>query len=776
MSRRLQLIACWSVLVVLTGIARGEPVALPIFEDIEVQPLLVHAQRVREAMDYLGTPLSDAAKAKLDQAARMPDAQAARLVQEALDPYCILGARITADNQVLVVPGPAQRQLVENGWRQFLVKVHNIPASKDYLIAVSPQALAVHVSPFQQALLGPYATTKAPAEEIPNRWLDIQVFDGRPLAPPLSGTPVEYRLIQLYSRDAGQRMADIGFDVVRVERGQGARAQITTLGKTAQPVKLSFDCAPSHELTLKVHDEKGQPTIAAFTITDPHGRVYPSQAKRLAPDFFFQPQVYRGDGETVTLPPGQYTVKVERGPEYLAQKYDLKMGDRPQSLAVKLERWVDAAEFGWWSGDHHIHAAGCAHYSDPTEGVLPEHMARHIIGEDLKVGANLTWGPCFDYQKQFFSGQEDKVSQYPYLLRYDVEVSGFGSHQSGHLVLLRLKHQIPPGGDSKNHWPTLGLNTLRWAKAQGAVCGPAHSGSGLAVRDTSLPSYEVPPFNGIGANEYIMNMTHQVPGPEGKLVPAVDFISTVDTPHLSELNIWYHTLNVGFRTRISGETDFPCISGQRVGMGRAYVKVDGKLDYDKWCEGISRGRAYVGDGRSHLIDFTVNGVEVGSGESEVKLSGSGELKATAKVAALLPEQPGDKGERPLSWHIENARIPGTRNIKLELVINGYPVAEKIITADGQLRQVSFEGIRVERSSWVAMRIVPSSHTNPVFVIVDGKPIRASRRSAEWCLKSVDQCWSQKERTYAEDERAQAIADYDHARRVYRQILAESEVD
>jgi hypothetical protein len=169
-------------------------------------------------------------------------------------------------------------------------------------------------------------------------------------------------------------------------------------------------------------------------------------------------------------------------------------------------------------------------------------------------------------------------------------------------------------------------------------------------------------------------------------------------------------------------------------------------------------------------------VEVGSGESEVKLSGSGELKATAKVAALLPEQPGDKGERPLSWHIENARIPGTRNIKLELVINGYPVAEKIITADGQLRQVSFEGIRVERSSWVAMRIVPSSHTNPVFVIVDGKPIRASRRSAEWCLKSVDQCWSQKERTYAEDERAQAIADYDHARRVYRQILAESEVD
>src|SRR5204862_17026 len=104
----------------------------------------------------------------------------------------------------------------------------------------------------------------------------------------------------------------------------------------------------------------------------------------------------------------------------------------------------------------------------------------------LKVGANLTWGPCFDYQKQFFCGTVDKVSQYPYLLRYDIEVSGFGSHQSGHLCLLRLKEQMYPGGESKDHWPTLCLNTLRWAKKQGALCGPAHSGWGLQVKGSEL--------------------------------------------------------------------------------------------------------------------------------------------------------------------------------------------------------------------------------------------------------------------------------------------------
>ena len=69
---------------------------------------------------------------------------------------------------------------------------------------------------------------------------------------------------------------------------------------------------------------------------------------------------------------------------------------------------------------------------------MPPDMLRHCMGEDLKVGCCLTWGPCFDFQKRFFTGRLDDASQYPYLIRYDIEVSGFGSHASGHLNLLRL--------------------------------------------------------------------------------------------------------------------------------------------------------------------------------------------------------------------------------------------------------------------------------------------------------------------------------------------------
>jgi len=99
------------------------------------------------------------------------------------------------------------------------------------------------------------------------------------------------------------------------------------------------------------------------------------------------------------------------------------------------------------------------------------------------------------------------------------------------------------------------------------------------------------------------------------------------------------------------------------------------------------------------------------------------------------------------------------------------VARKNILADGKLQDVDFD-VKVDRSSWVALRILPSSHTNPIFVLVDGKPIRASRRSAEWCLKGVDQCWSQKQKFIKADEMDDAKQAYDHARQAYRALVSE----
>ena len=217
-----------------------------------------------------------------------------------------------------------------------------------------------------------------------------------------------------------------------------------------------------------------------------------------------------------------------------------------------------------------------------------------------------------------------------------------------------------------------------------------------------------------------------------------------------------------------------------MGLGRSYVKLDGKLNYADWCEGIRQGRNYVGDGKSHLLEFKVNDLAMGEQGSELKLAQPANVKVQLKAAARLNEEPNSEiksrryADKPY-WDIERARIGDSREVAVELIVNGYPVAKQKMLADGTLRELTFEA-KIERSSWMAVRILPSSHTNPIWVRVGDKPVRASKRSAEWCLKGVDQCWSQKQRFIKADEMEQAKQDYEHARQTYRKILGECEVD
>ena len=862
----------------------------PMVSSVERQPLLAHINRVRDAMRYLGSPLSDDVVRQLEELKiATSEEQVTQLIQEALDKNCLLAINIQDDGTPVVSAGTNRPELVEQGWRAFLVKVVNADEKRVRMRIDSPNAKPVPHSP---------------ANEVATRWLGLSAFEGQPLSPLLSGLPLEYRVLEVYSRDAGDRTARIdvrvpqpsallankdgrsspivmdwrfdqdtaGWEAMNQSRlsvrdgsliiectgndpyigvklpelvpagrmvlrfwGRGdepgfgqifwwtdkrpqpdgnhlvnfpveagremmyeipfvADGSLTGLridpngrpgrfridwiqlayadeGECVAGSSIEFHTVPATALTFRVIDDDDRPAMARFEITDSKGRVCPAQSKRLAPDFFFHSQIYRTTGETVMLPAGDYTIRCSRGPESIVETKHVQLGREPQTLEYRVRRWIDVSRFGYWSGDHHIHAAGCAHYENPTEGVQPLDMLRHCMGEDLKIGCCLTWGPCFDHQKQYFTGKPDENSKYPYLIRYDVEVSGFGSHMSGHLNLLRLHDQIPPGGDSKEHWPTLGLNTLRWAKRQGAVCGPAHSSAGLMrfvdrLPDTEqldgprgLPTFRIPAFDGIGANEFIVDVPHLVPGPDGNPVPAVDFISTMNTDRTAELNIWYHVLNCGYRVRASGETDFPCVSGDRVGMGRVYAKVDGLLSFDAWCDSLANGRSYVSDGQTHLMDFAARAtsqpatsIEVGSSGSELRLVRPGTVELSVTVAA---------------------RYDDSRKMSVELVVNGYPVSSQQIVADGSSVKLTFPH-EFHKSSWVAVRIFPHAHANPIFVMVEEKPIRANRQSAAWCLRCVDECWKSKRATYRPEEQVDAEIAYEFARQEYRRILQESE--
>jgi len=749
---------------------------------VPLQPFAQQVRQVETTLAYLGEPLPLTDQDAINEAiANTDEAAATARLEQVLDKYTLAIVDINPESRVKVLPGTAKLELVESGTRAFLVKVINRAGVTARLEAESPNAFPVYVQSDSSA----EPPKKISPTDVRDRWMDLGLYDKNPMSEHLSGLSLEYRILEIYSRDRGQRSANIGFSVGQGTQDIGFRNEMVVL----------FTALPAHALQLQVRDESGAPSMAAFTIRDALGRVYPNPSKRLAPDLFFQPQVYRANGETILLPEGTYTVTCSMGPEYQPQTKQVQVAATgSNAVSFRMERWINPPKYGWYSGDHHVHAAGCSHYQNPTEGVRPEDMVRQIEGEKLNVGAVLTWGPCYYYQKQFFSGKDHPLSRPGELMHYDLEVSGFPSSHAGHLVLLGLTDQDYPHCARIEQWPTWDLPILRWGKSQGALVGFAHSGWGLGVKSPALPNYEIPAFDSIGANEYIVDVTYP---------DAVDFISTMDTPYVWELNIWYHTLNVGFRTRISGETDFPCITDARVGQGRVYAKVDGPLSYGGWVEALRAGRSYVSDGRSHLMDFSVNDVDVGTKASEVRLTARGTVHARVKVSAYLSPVvtnldsiPSDRAsefwtggfndrniptdsihDRPMDrqpyWHIERARIGNTRQVPVELVMNGRAVARKDIVADGSVQQVAFDA-QVEQSSWLAVRILGSSHTNPIFILVDGRPIRTSRQSAQWCLAAVNQCWTQKAPKISKAELPDAEAAYDHAREVYTKRIAECE--
>lgn len=768
----------WTVCVVSASLVSAAEANWPRVTQVERQPLVAATERLVQALEFVGSPLPAEAQQALAAALKIEDAAlCAAAIQDVLDPWCVAGVLINPESRVSVVEGEAPKELIQQGWRTFLVKVHNEAGVTAPLKTESPNLDPMYQrgkGPRQRPLTDDKLVTAA---DLPNRFLDAVDFGQQPLKPNLSGLELEYRILQLYSRDVGRREVSLGFHV-----GQGTQ----DLG-FRNAVPILFDCLPAVEVALIVRDWNGDSTTAAFVFRDRQGRVYPNPARRLAPDFFFHDQVYRADGETIQLPRGEYTVTVSRGPEYIPLVQSLTVDETvSQRAEFRLERWIYAAGRRWFSGDHHVHAAGCAHYDSPTEGVGPSDMLRHILGEDLNVGCVLSWGPCWYTQKRYFEGKASALSRPLNLMRYDVEVSGFPSSHAGHLCLLRLTEDDYPGTKVLEDWPSWTQPVLAWGREQGGVVGYSHSGWGLVLPDYAengrrvpnkqgraadkLPDYELPPFDGIGANEYIVTAANGV----------CDFISAVDTPSIWELNIWYHTLNCGLTSRISGETDFPCIYGDKVGLGRVYVKLDDDqpLDYDAWIQGVKAGRSYCGDGLSHIIDFEINGLGVGEPNAEgrlsvVSLDKPQPVTVTFDVAARLEPEvtPATEAirnkrldEKPY-WHLERCRIGNTRQVPVEIVVNGEAVQRFEVDADGEVVTLSHP-LELKESSWVAVRILPSVHTNPIFVEVGGRPIHASRRSAEWCRKAVDICWNQKMGRIRESERNTAKAAYDQAAAYY----------
>ena len=158
------------ILLLLLALAPGlAGQILPVIDVASSQPLGASAVRIADTLKLLGAALPSPADAELRRGV------SAKRVQELLDPLCLVAVEINPESRVRLLQGPRKPELVEQGWRVFLVKVINQAGITPALQVDSPNA-------------GQVPTRSEFA--IPRRFLDVELYTKPPMKERLSGWPL----------------------------------------------------------------------------------------------------------------------------------------------------------------------------------------------------------------------------------------------------------------------------------------------------------------------------------------------------------------------------------------------------------------------------------------------------------------------------------------------------------------------------------------------------------------------------------------------------------
>ena len=506
----------------------------------------------------------------------------------------------------------------------------------------------------------------------------------------------------------------------------------------------------TYAVPVSVRDSgTGKPIHSRVHVRDAGGDYWPPQGHRkiiaegwredIGGDVIIAGKTYAyvGPDFVLPLPEGQYTMEVVRGPEYIPQEIPFEVDAGSQAtISVQLERWINMAEMGWFSGDSHTH-------------FLEPHTAlKEARGEDLNVinvlsssGGNLIT------QVDQFTGAPSILSDEDNIVYISEETR---HDYLGHTVLLNLKEHVYPFG-----WggPITGVHGGYDYPTMAHQADKVHAQEGTLVAWAHLPHPhgELPIDIALDKIDAVEAMVfgnpfdkHPVRVRMGDLTPS----------ELAPIELWYHILNAGFDMPALGSTD-KMWNGQVAGSVRTYVDVEGRFNYDSWVEGIRAGRTQFSSGP--VLFFSVE--DRGLGET-IEVDGESSLRFKATVESLHPVD------------------------RLEIVVNGAVVAN-VDNPDGK-KSLSLDGtVDVNQSSWIAARaysdrLLPTqaqltgsgsplmAHTSPVYVRVDGEP-RTSRESAAYLMRICDQTirWAKTmARYHNEQQRAEVVALYESARAVF----------
>ncbi len=367
----------------------------------------------------------------------------------------------------------------------------------------------------------------------------------------------------------------------------------------------------------------------------------------------------------------------------------------------------------WFAGDAHVHRGiGCGR-SNEKEMLSPQQLLEMMKVNNLAVISVLADAgngeiKYADQDLPMITGQDNPVSTPEHIVHWDAEwhydpegVTFERKMIGGHLILLGLK----AGGQPYAEYT---YPIFAWAKQHGGIAGFAHM--------QYLPLAFYPPPDGIPQS---LDCCAPLEYPVETALGSSSFVMEDVRGSDNALQAYYRLLNTGFRPGLTASTDYSCNDNEPLGTLLTYVRIpDGKLTYDKWIDGLARGRTVVSrNAHKEFLSLKVN--ETAQPGDEIRLKGKGTVRVR------------------IEWR---SVAPGLGRI--ELVQNGAVVASQTAEASPGSPAVFETTADFQQSGWLAARRMDwqtghRTHTGAVFVIVKDAPIRASAADARFFVHWID---------------------------------------
>ena len=453
-------------------------------------------------------------------------------------------------------------------------------------------------------------------------------------------------------------------------------------------VPTNIYAAESSRVTITVAENATGKTLPArIYLKDSSGR--PHQPKQLP---FWRDHFVCAGGAQLDLTAGDYTIEVERGPEFSAHQGRFTApASGATNIIITLVRLADLAAEGWWSGELHVHR--------------PIADAELLMrAEDLHVAEFITW-----WNKQ--NPWNNSPPAHP-LQKFDDNrfvhiLAGEDEREGGALLYFNLNEPLAIT-DATRHFPS----SLVYAEQ-------AHKQPGVYI-DIEKPFWwDFPLWLASGLCDSVgiaNNHMHRSGMYNGEAWGRARDTNAFPTPRGNGFwsqHIYYHALNCGLRIPPSAGSASGVLPNP-VGYNRVYVFAGPELTYERWWEGLRAGHSFVSNGP--LLRCRANG------------------KLPGEVFRAID---GKAIEIELDAVLDGRDLVPT----VEIIRDGKVVRSIPAPANG--KHASLGKLTFNESGWFLVRAISSeprtfrfASTAPFYVEVGENKHRISKASAQFFLDWV----------------------------------------